>query len=386
MSLLTNGESPLYFSLNEKMSAVLFYTLFYLLMSGCIIYPPTEFVSAGLTVKDVFANWLGSENEFFVQYHIRRSVATLLLHSALPLGYVLGLLFFDHIDAEKLLLNDGNYLGPLIVLCATIVPLYTLNKVFEWSVNNWATHPIAKNLSVYGNNNTPWTSVASDINTEYRRIDKIVIVTNSVTRVIATDNWIIKITPYKLQVAHQSDATLVVNKSDVHFMSPTTRDQVQFINIQVKPMRAMAQEFDIRLNALDFKDLQDKVSRPIAVLHNIRFHRTLLDRFIDTFKEEVDKNPFYDTAEELGQCIGCMQALSNVKLNRLCNSTENRDVDDCTTCFCRPMWCIECMAKWFASRQDEDTPETWLSSKCTCPLCRARFCVLDVCLVRNPND
>jgi len=65
------------------------------------------------------------------------------------------------------------------------------------------------------------------------RIDKIVIVTNSVTRVIATDNWIIKIMPYKLQVAHQSDATLVVNKSDIHFMSPTTRDQVQFINIQV---------------------------------------------------------------------------------------------------------------------------------------------------------
>jgi len=62
-------------------------------------------------------------------------------------------------------------------------------------------------------------------------------------------------------------------------------------------MRAMAQEFDIRLNALDFKDLQDKVSRPIAILHNITFHRTLLDRFIDTFKEEVNKNPFYDTAE-----------------------------------------------------------------------------------------
>ncbi|XP_039304211.1 E3 ubiquitin-protein ligase TM129 isoform X2 [Solenopsis invicta] len=300
-------------------------------------------------------------------------------------GYILGLLFFDHVDAGKLLLGDGNYLGPLIVLCVIIAPLYTLNKVFEWSTHNWTTHPIAQNLSVYSNNNTPWTAVASDINTEYRRIDKIVIVTNSITRVVATDNWVIKITPYKLQVAHQSDTTLVVNRSDVHLMSPTTRDQVQFINIQVKPMRAMAQEFDIRLNALDFKDLQDKVSRPIAVLHNITFYRTLLDRFIDTFKEEVDKNPFYDTAEELGQCIGCMQALSNVKLNRLCSSTETRDLEECTTCYCRPMWCIECMAKWFASRQDENAPEMWLSSKCTCPLCRARFCVLDVCLVKNFN-
>jgi len=81
------------------MSALLFYTLFYFLMSGCIIYPPTEFVSAGLTIKDVFANWLGSENEFFIQYHIRRSVATLLLHSALPLGnkHVFSLIISSHL-------------------------------------------------------------------------------------------------------------------------------------------------------------------------------------------------------------------------------------------------------------------------------------------------
>lgn len=186
-------------------------------------------------------------------------------------------------------------------------------------------------------------------------------------------------------MAHQSDATLIVNKSDTHLMSPTTRDQVQFINIQVKPTRAMAEAFDIRLNALDFKDLQDKVSRPITVLQNIKFHRTLLDRFIDTFKEEVNRNPFYDTAQELDQCIGCMQTSSNIKLNRLCNSAENRDSDGCTTCYCRPMWCIECMAKWFASRQDENAPETWLSSKCTCPVCRAKFCILDVCHVRTLN-
>ncbi|KAL0118264.1 hypothetical protein PUN28_009131 [Cardiocondyla obscurior] len=366
------------------MSALFLYTLFYFLISICIIYPPTEFVSAGLTVKDIFANWLGSENEFFVEYHIRRSVATLLLHSVLPLGYVLGLLYFNHIDAEKLLLADGNYLGPFIVLCLVIVPLHTLTKIFEWSAHNWATHPIMQNLSLYSmffNNNIP--CVAKSINTEYRRIDKIAIVTNSITRVVVTDNWIIKITPYKLQVAYQSDAILTVTKSDIH---TTSRDEVQFINIQVKSMRAMIQGFDIRLNVLDFKDLQDKVLGPIAIPHNITLYKTLIDRFIDTFKEEVNKNPFYDTAEELGQCLGCLQTLSNVKLNRLCRSSEIVGLDDCTTCFCRPMWCIDCIAKWFASKQDENAPETWLSSKCNCPLCRARFCLLDVCFVRNLND
>lgn len=68
------------------MSAYFFYTLFYLLMSGCIVYPPTEFVSAGLTIKNIFGNWLGSENEFFIQYHIKRSVITLFIHCMLPFG------------------------------------------------------------------------------------------------------------------------------------------------------------------------------------------------------------------------------------------------------------------------------------------------------------
>lgn len=39
--------------------------------------------------------------------------------------------------------------------------------------------------------------------------------------------------PYKILVAHQSDTVLIVNKSDTHNMSPVTRREIQFINIQV---------------------------------------------------------------------------------------------------------------------------------------------------------
>lgn len=41
-------------------------------------------------------------------------------------------------------------------------------------MNNWNKHPIAQNLAVYSNsnnnNNIAWTTVASDINIEYRRL------------------------------------------------------------------------------------------------------------------------------------------------------------------------------------------------------------------------
>lgn len=53
----------------------------------------------------------------------------------------------------------------------------------------------------------------------------------------------------------------------------------------------------VRLNALDFRDLQDKVIRPITVLQNVTFHRTLTDRFLDAFREQVAENPVYETAQ-----------------------------------------------------------------------------------------
>jgi hypothetical protein len=53
----------------------------------------------------------------------------------------------------------------------------------------------------------------------------------------------------------------------------------------------------VRLNALDFRDLQDKVSRPITVLQNVTFHRTLTDRFLDAFREQVAENPVYETSQ-----------------------------------------------------------------------------------------
>lgn len=64
-------------------------------------------------------------------------------------------------------------------------------------------------------------------------MDKISIETNSITKVVATDNWIIKITAYKLYFAHQSDTALIVNKTDTHALSPSTRGEVQYVNIEV---------------------------------------------------------------------------------------------------------------------------------------------------------
>lgn len=62
------------------------FTLAYLVFAVCFVFTPTEFYSAGLTVQNLLSGWLGSEDAAFVSYHLRRTAATLLCHSLLPLG------------------------------------------------------------------------------------------------------------------------------------------------------------------------------------------------------------------------------------------------------------------------------------------------------------
>lgn len=99
---------------------------------------------------------------------------------------------------------------------------------------------------MYGNPGASWWTVASDINIEFRRVNKITIQSSSIVRVVATDNWIIKISSYTLDVAHQSDTALILSSADVHQWSPHINDNVQFVNIEVKPTRQNAQPFKIR--------------------------------------------------------------------------------------------------------------------------------------------
>ena len=70
----------------SQVSADFIFTLVYLLISACLVVPPNEFRSAGLTVQNVLSSWLGSEELHFVQYHIKRTTATILFHAVLPLG------------------------------------------------------------------------------------------------------------------------------------------------------------------------------------------------------------------------------------------------------------------------------------------------------------
>ncbi|XP_066254535.1 E3 ubiquitin-protein ligase TM129 isoform X2 [Euwallacea similis] len=364
------------------MSSDLIFNLFFLLVSFGLIYPPAEFISAGFTIQNWFRNFLGSEKERFVRYHIKKSILNLLVYSCLPIIYICLLCLLGYVE-ELSSLYFGTVYWKIFVSSCLATPFLALYEIKRWTDNNYANHPVVVNLKKYCNNNSSWEDVAADIETEYRRLEIVSIKTNPIVDVVVTENWIVKVTPLAMFLAHQSDATVSVKEATNYQLSHVTSNEAQFLNIEVKSNRA--EPFTIRINSADFKDLEDRLARSINILPQVKFHKSVKDQFLEVFRDTVKKNPLYHTNMELDQCIGCLQVRPGIKLQKQCQDAAN-NTNNCSNCFCRPMWCIDCIAQWFISRQDPEMQSQWLSSKCTCPMCRARFCVLDVSVISTPEE
>lgn len=369
----------------------LFYTLLYGFFGLLFVAPPTEFVAAGLTIQNLFSSFLGSEDMTFVEYHIERTAVTACVHSLLPLGYYIGLGLFA---PELSLFAVWDLSGPLQLLfsLSLILPLSVALFILYWKQDTWDRHPIAVQLAQLSNGGS-WRAVASAINTEFRRIDKFASGTPG-RRLYVTDSWIMKTTTYYLYVAHQNDIHLTLDETEDHPLSYENSTAAQFLNITVRRLEPHLNNFQIRLNALEYSDLRGKLRAQVQNARNIVVRQSLSDQFLEAFRLIVQENLIFRPPAhmELDTCIGCMQKESDVKLLKRCGvedingnaaqpAARHPPLPPCVQCFCRPMWCLECMGKWFASRQDQQHPDTWLSGKAPCPTCRAVFCMLDVALI-----
>lgn len=371
------------------------FILFYILLVFCVITPPSELFSAGFTVQNVFSDYIGSEQLDFVGYHMRRTSITLIVHSLLPLGFVLGFTLVNSNNYEESIIQFETlgFMWSLCMVCCLSFSFICVLIVFHWMNSNWAAHPIAVELSKLTMSTEGWRSIMSSINLEFRRFDKFTTGTHS-RRLIVTDTWLMMTSTYTIYVARQADTHLSIQSSESHNLHYERVVGVQVLNIMVTSADQRIKPFKIRLQATEYSDLRNKIQSPIINARDIVIQQSLSDQFLEAFRHQVRLNPPYHLSSnhELENCIGCMQVLSNVKLQKCCldghegEQAPRRGDDDnplwrqnCQNCMCRPMWCLECMGKWFASRQNQHQPETWMASKSPCPTCRAVFCMLDIC-------
>ncbi|XP_044593761.1 E3 ubiquitin-protein ligase TM129 [Cotesia glomerata] len=369
------------------MSNIIAYTIFYILFVAGIVYPPQEFVSVGLTISEVFSSWLGNESTAFVQYHIKRSIITFLIHSLLPFVYIIGLTLLGYIDTVQLLIGTEHSLWLTLSLCALVGPLYTLARIINWSRNDWSQHPIAKKLAIYcDNDNKSWIDVASNVNIEFQSLTKLQIATNTVTKVVVTDNWIIQVSSYNLDIANQTSTKLVCFKVNTYTNPSSTIEDIgsTYVKYRVCTTQPGGKNFTLRLNYNDVENFTGKVTMEIVTMPKCEFPKRLRELCIDWIKEEITKNPIYFTNEELEKCAVCINATSDIKLVKRCPDIPAVDNNPaCRPCNCPPRLCIDCLVKWFITTSIDLTKpiENLVQIKSSCPHCRSTFCLTDVSYV-----
>lgn len=82
----------------------------------------------------------------------------------------------------------------------------------------------------------------------FPRAGKLTIKCSTLVDVIVTDNWIIKVSPYGMDFAHQSDARIKVDTADTHQLGISGTGTTQFLNIQVSFSRRGNHCFYLRYN------------------------------------------------------------------------------------------------------------------------------------------
>ena len=369
-------------------------TVTYIVICLCIIFPPIEFINAGLTVQTIYSNWLGSEQLDFINYHIRRTVATMVVHSVLPLGYFIMLGLFSSDEHAKLFnyLFTTTFPGSSTTLGTLGLTLSIVTfTFFLWFAMGWlqGNHPVIKRLAKY---DPDWKHVANQINTELLRVDNFT-TGNQSRRLIVTDSWIILTSTYDVKIAKKIDVKLEIKGAIDLSHHPDFSHTVQLLDIDVLNAENGEVIFPIRLTGLEFGEFKTRVAMAIENLRNIVVKQSISEQFVSVFLEQIRQNERYHLPSdhpELENCIGCMQKIANVKLIRRCVPEDDAEPlrgvngeEACRQCYCRPMWCADCLGRWFAARCTGTETSRWLSSKCPCPTCRSVFCVLDICLISD---
>jgi len=367
------------------------FSIFYFIFCLGFVYQSREFRSAGISPEAILSynDWIGSEEVRFFSFNMKRTAGTLVLQSLLPFGYLITYSYMT-VVMDKVYPSFSQFWDTMplfynLTVASVLLPVLTLSLAWFWSLNNWSNHPMISKLKLYARDGN-WRQVGADFEAEFRRIDKICLRTSPLSKLIVTDNWVVVIGsyPWSFQMSHQSDVTLQIIDSEQHRISTEGHiGGAQYLHISIKNRRPEFSSYNIRLNSLEYQNFKDKINTSIDNVKNVEIFKTVSERFVEVFRETIKENPVEEVTDDLEPCIGCMINTSNVKLVRSCQSFVEGEGGDnaCVTCYCRPMWCVDCMAKWFASRQDQSDPESWLGSKCPCPTCRSKFCVRDVRII-----
>ena len=120
--------------------------ILYILFCLIFLCDPTELKSFGFSIEAIFSKFLGDPRISYISYHIRRSHATILVHSALPLGYSF---YLDPVVRQvsfKLMYLCSYYSHRQVYLQYSIVPFILASTYVAMNYYHISASPIEKQL------------------------------------------------------------------------------------------------------------------------------------------------------------------------------------------------------------------------------------------------
>ncbi|KAE9547648.1 hypothetical protein FO519_009138 [Halicephalobus sp. NKZ332] len=290
----------------------------FFLFSFIVIYPPQEARQLGFVIPQVFGFLMKDEKFDFIRHHIQRTCVTVIVHASLPLMYTLAM-YFTYFETLRIH-NSFGFIKIMIRISFTILfiaigYLYTIWK------NNYSGHPILRNLTNYVNAENNLESLISQINVEIRSFENFKVEYAGYSKVLVTENWIIKVSTYSVTFIKKSDARAKLIRA-LDSILPTESAEVQFLYVLVESVSGVAKPISIKVSGRQqFNELKDKLGGNVEIVYGIEFKVSLNDQ------------------------------------------------------------CTNCISRIFASKQDPSKTDQWLGGRADCPTCRASFCALDVCLL-----
>ncbi|EDQ87219.1 uncharacterized protein MONBRDRAFT_27399 [Monosiga brevicollis MX1] len=236
------------------------------------------------------------------------------------------------------------------------------HHVAWWSHHRWTNHPACRHLRSYS---PDWLRVARAINAEACHMDRVQVQVGTRT-ILITDSWLVQCNVYSLDIALQANVDMsVVQAWEIH--SIHSNEARQMLRVHVTSVNAAVKPFNVVLDSLQYGILRDKLSVAVRMVQNIQLRVSVADRFLHELRQIVEENPPYlappsqmvslcllvqeqtgvpthqpISPDEGDQCIGCLNAQPNIKIQ-----TNSAD-ESLGACYCRPMWCLDCLGKGVA--------------------------------------
>eukprot|EP00127_Corallochytrium_limacisporum_P007423 Clim_evm26s251 gene=Clim_evmTU26s251 len=414
--------------------------LAYVTVALCFVFPPEAFVRAGLTVEGILGSYLGSISRNYVEYHLRRSAATIGMHATLAFGFFALLLSdtgqYKYKEAAFMhftfvTLPYLGMIGSLVFVTASVLFFRHLSlHPSAWRMAGLAA--LERDQSRTGPlpwySSEGWYHIAAQVNNDMSDFDRVAAIVDrgwtghdlqgsgqssaqASQKLSITMRWILVNTAYSLHVIprHAADLSIVDERTIKPLIStnlPPRHNVRHGVNVSAVGRGGTVQYVDILIDSLnprwsgavkvtlrsdrlraihDALDNEIRNTRQIIILQTLReefaeeFNRRIKfnsSRESDTLLPEIFGTRVTDQLQIDDECVGCMQEAPEVCIRKRCRRPL------CGRCLCRPMWCLDCMAAWFSSQTNRGDsmppPEEWDSLTLPCPTCRTQFCFKDL--------